>query len=495
MRIEEMQVENYKALKKVRFRFEDFTTLVGENGSGKSTALEALEVFFRGKLPARAEMDHVFTITLTFSDLPPEIKKSYGEELELCLSYSPPTPATKEKEKYIYTAGGESFKVHGKAAKIGTYFDFHIVPADKEFDKKGFIDNLLSTDEESLPSPAKKALIKEQQLRLTTRAPAAKLNATLLDFANLSVSLDVNENLSYSKPEYRLTFQRGGVGANFKLEEMNDGDFRALVIALVKFGIPSNKAVLFAIDEPELYQHSTRTLNFVRVLNQLAQRPEHQVVIATHHYNAVDLDHHLVLFSEVNGKTKVHQPRFDEQHKKVLRQLSVLREFFFQKKVVLVEGDSDWYAIQYLMTKTQRVLKDGHGLFWMLGRPQWKRILPVLERAQIPYLIMIDGDYKEMDEESAPNVAAGQAEELTRELGHEWETNVLIHKDNLAVLPVDLEAELEAIFGEKTVKSLDKLIPFLEKAELDRSLLERSNLWKVIEAISRPLVEVGDNSD
>lgn len=48
MRIASVRIENYRCLKDVTVEFDDLTVMVGANGSGKSTALRALDWFFNG---------------------------------------------------------------------------------------------------------------------------------------------------------------------------------------------------------------------------------------------------------------------------------------------------------------------------------------------------------------------------------------------------------------------------------------------------------------
>lgn len=49
MKISHIKVENYRSLKNVSFDVDDYSALVGANGSGKSSVLYALDWFFNGK--------------------------------------------------------------------------------------------------------------------------------------------------------------------------------------------------------------------------------------------------------------------------------------------------------------------------------------------------------------------------------------------------------------------------------------------------------------
>ncbi|MDA3790547.1 MAG: AAA family ATPase [Desulfobacula sp.] len=47
MKIESLRIENFRSFKDETIRFDNYTCFIGANGSGKSTVLNALNVFFR----------------------------------------------------------------------------------------------------------------------------------------------------------------------------------------------------------------------------------------------------------------------------------------------------------------------------------------------------------------------------------------------------------------------------------------------------------------
>lgn len=82
MKLKTLIIENFRSYKdRTIINFEDFTTLIGANDSGKSTIIEALEIFFNNELVKIENNDpNVFnngeinvTIGCTFSNLPDKI--------------------------------------------------------------------------------------------------------------------------------------------------------------------------------------------------------------------------------------------------------------------------------------------------------------------------------------------------------------------------------------------------------------------------------------
>lgn len=86
MRLVALTLENFRAYQEARrIEFGDLTTVIGRNDIGKSTILEALEIFFNGEAikiePADANVRSGLTdvkITAEFSDLPNEITLDAG---------------------------------------------------------------------------------------------------------------------------------------------------------------------------------------------------------------------------------------------------------------------------------------------------------------------------------------------------------------------------------------------------------------------------------
>lgn len=81
MRLEEVKIKNFRCYsEEITIPFHDMTTVIGQNDAGKSTVLEALEIFFNNKTVkidrddlSNNSSDNDIEITCTFSDLPKEL--------------------------------------------------------------------------------------------------------------------------------------------------------------------------------------------------------------------------------------------------------------------------------------------------------------------------------------------------------------------------------------------------------------------------------------
>lgn len=92
MRIKSINIKNLRSIKDETINFDDYTCLVGANGSGKSTILCAMNIFFREKDNTPTDLsdlcaedfhngntDNPIKITVTFADLSDEAKQDFKD--------------------------------------------------------------------------------------------------------------------------------------------------------------------------------------------------------------------------------------------------------------------------------------------------------------------------------------------------------------------------------------------------------------------------------
>jgi predicted ATP-dependent endonuclease of OLD family len=86
MKIESVQIKNFRTLKDVTIPFDSVTTFIGPNGAGKSTVLHALDWYFNGKPASLTQDDCSFgaidediEVGVTFTDLTPKDRQALGK--------------------------------------------------------------------------------------------------------------------------------------------------------------------------------------------------------------------------------------------------------------------------------------------------------------------------------------------------------------------------------------------------------------------------------
>ncbi len=138
MKIESIRIENFRSFKDETIKFDNYTCFVGTNGSGKSTILNALNVFFRQYKDSKTDLskltnedfhhkntDKPVKITVTFIDLSDDAKKDlsdYVRQDKLIISSVAKfdfTTNTAEVKQYGNRLGLDDFRGYFEAEKNG----------------------------------------------------------------------------------------------------------------------------------------------------------------------------------------------------------------------------------------------------------------------------------------------------------------------------------------------------------------------------------------
>ncbi len=169
MKIESVRIENFRSFKDETIKFDNYTCFVGANGSGKSTILNALNVFFRQYKDSKTDLskltnedfhhrntDEPVKITVTFTELSDAAKdelSDYVRQNKLIVSsvakYDSTTDCADVKQ-YGNRLGLQNFRKYFEADKNG----------DKVSELKLIYQDLQKTYPD-LPKPGTKAAMAE----------------------------------------------------------------------------------------------------------------------------------------------------------------------------------------------------------------------------------------------------------------------------------------------------------------------------------------------
>jgi predicted ATP-dependent endonuclease of OLD family len=250
MRIKRVEIENFRALRKVGLNMSSTTGLLGENNSGKSAFLRAIELFYASsprlndKDFSDGNTEHPIHITLHFTDLTPyEIGEFSGNMLdgELIITRSFWHNNASESGKYFVSARvnpdfaecrneeGKTEKRKLYAALIEKYGDE--LPKEKSADQiSGFLEDWESNHPEALQ------MLKVSAFKGFTNVGAGKLkNKTnyVLIRAGQNIADDVNDSknspvkqllntIARQTMENSKEFQEFMVEANAKIAALTD---------------------------------------------------------------------------------------------------------------------------------------------------------------------------------------------------------------------------------------------------------------------------------
>jgi len=138
MKIESVHIKNFRCFKDQRIQFDDYTCLVGANGSGKSTVFSALHLFFRHYKDSKTDLSKLIdkdfhhgniaapiVIQVTFTDLNDQAKedlKDYVRQDKLIVTaeatYDPATQRA-EVRQYGSRTGIDAFRIWFELNKAG----------------------------------------------------------------------------------------------------------------------------------------------------------------------------------------------------------------------------------------------------------------------------------------------------------------------------------------------------------------------------------------
>jgi putative ATP-dependent endonuclease of OLD family len=235
-----------------------------------------------------------------------------------------------------------------------------------------------------------------------------------IDFdARAEEGLEESINLFNGKAELLMGPDGGYLST---IEKQGSGARRTLMWAALKFISENNrkgkieKSVidrphLLLIDEPEICLHPSAIREACSVLYGLPESGKWQVMVTTHSPIFVDFsrDNTTIVRVEKNASgeiegTTVFRPdkaKLDNDDKKNLKFLNLcdpyVAEFLFGGKVIIVEGDTEYTAFNYIKSKKPEVYKNIH-IIRARGKATIVSLIKILNHFGSSYSVLHDSD-------------------------------------------------------------------------------------------------------
>ncbi|MBY0579810.1 MAG: AAA family ATPase [Burkholderiales bacterium] len=298
---------------------------------------------------------------------------------------------------------------------------------------------------------------------------------------------DVESALNFFKEAPQLLMGPKG-GYQPSIDRQGSGARRTLLWAAlrllaeqsrVKKDSNSTRPHVLLMDEPELCLHPNAVREACRVLYDLPKSGKWQVIVTTHSPVFIDFsrDNTSIVRVERNndGKsfgttiyrpTKAHLSEDEREHLKLLNLCDpYVAEFFFGGRTIIVEGDTEYAAFQYVIQMEPEKFKDLH-VVRARGKATIRSLCKVLNQFEKPYAVLHDSDRPEVIKKGKPSVNPA------------WTTNQNIREVIAAEIQagkVTLIASVpnfeEAYFGEE-VKS-DKPFSAWQKVKADKTAYDK----------------------
>ncbi|TSB45572.1 ATP-dependent nuclease [Alkalicoccobacillus porphyridii] len=429
MKLISTSIINFRSIHSCTVQNGKISALVGENNSGKSAILRALNAFFNYE---EEEMNFInglhqysnqslVRIELTFEDIP--IKDYYiditqSNQLIIRMTYSFKT----KKRTLHYKKSGQYVLLNDEfISYLKEDINYVLIPPNR--DQKSVI-----WGENSLISIVLQEFLKKSTSRRDTLTPRVKEVAKNLERVGLSkVEAAVERYYSLNKNfKFRLNFDKQidyslllndialeieEKGLRYNITESGSGIQSLTIISLYRFlaEIRHNNIIL-GIEEPEINLHPQAQREFIKSIkdNQSGSSVEIQIIFTTHSAVIADqLDHNeIILFRKIEDslrgfKTAGYQIPSDFWERHNLEEFKYYQfyryrnsEFFFAKFIVVVESKNDAEVVKLLLEQ-KGIDTDLYGvsILNLEGIKNLTYPFYLLKYLNIPYLIVVDKDF------------------------------------------------------------------------------------------------------
>ncbi|MGW9102342.1 ATP-dependent nuclease [Priestia megaterium] len=534
-RLSKLIIRNFRCIgsRPVEIELDDIVVLVGPNNSGKSSILRAYEVVMsQGSNQGKLTLDD-FPNSIINPDELPEI-----ELQTVVYDYSPGTqwikvnPETGEKyvrEKWIWENIGHPIrkgfdiekndwddKVPWGAPNVANSrrpqphrIDAFSNPEDQSKEIINILKSVLdervksfqNIDNTSDKTDYELLLDKIQEIQGTileeTKTEINKVEGEISGiiekvFPGYEIKFDarpqdeIEKSIVLFKANPQLLMGPEG-GYQSAIERQGSGARRTLLWAALKFVSESKlkakssnaeRPHVLLLDEPELCLHPGAVREACKVLYDLPQKGNWQVMVTTHSPSFIDLsrDNTTIVRVEreengnINGTTlfKPQKAKLEADDKARLKLLNIcdpyVAEFFFGGHSIIVEGDTEYTAFKYVISQNSDKFKNVH-IIRARGKDTIVSLIKILNHFGSTYSVLHDSDRPYTDKKKKNG-------ELKKNKA--WSTNEkIINAVNMHINPdkVRLLASIpnfeEAYFGEevKGEKPYNALMTIKEDTE------------------------------
>lgn len=326
----------------------------------------------------------------------PNVANSYRPEPHIVDAFASPEEQTKELIKLLKQELDSRVKAHKERG--GEESEYH---------------KLLKSIGELQKNIAKEAeaQIKDVSSQLTTLV-AQVFPGYRVDFdVKPETNLDNSINLFKSDPSLLMGIDGEHLSV---VEKQGSGARRTLLWMAIKFLAESARKAktpdslrphLLLIDEPEICLHPTAIREATNALYSLPKTGKWQVMATTHSPIFVDFTRDnttIIRVSKDTGgiirSTTVFRPseiQLGKDDKENLKLLNIcdpyVAEFFFGGRIIIVEGDTEYTAFNYIKSKEPALYRDVH-IIRARGKATIVSIAKVLNHFGAQYSILHDSD-------------------------------------------------------------------------------------------------------
>lgn len=516
MKIKKITIKNFRSIVECDFEFNNLLALVGENNSGKSNIMDAIEMLLY-KNKANNEFDFhdknsPIEIEIIFHELTSFEKEKLKDCLDSDLFVLKKKFFYKEKDngepdsesKMFYLKEGKEKPTKAQNIFSGeTLPEYYKIPAVRELKEETkiattsyfgkFLDLLFESDEYDFGNLDELLENIDRELkRVDDDAPLVK-GAKEIEKIMCEQFKDCSLIFNIETPKRKDFISQMGIfaddGCKTPLASKGHGIQRAFIFSiLLLYAKKLNKKlqntegkdkkdIILAIEEPEIYLHPHQQRIIYNLFRKLVNSSveQIQIIYSTHSSFMVNIEDYnylgLATKNSVEEGTKITQcveDIFEGDDKKEFKMACQFdperNEMFFADKIILCEGDTEKHSLPVIFDKLginqidKRISVVECGS--KNGIPLFQKVLNIFNEKEkkFDYYVMHDLDIpaKKYDDEDHKNRLEKEAKKINEDID-----DLMSDKNKKFILNPDFEEYLDLQIGEK-----DK--PYKARKELVR---------------------------
>lgn len=434
-KIARLSIQNFRSIRSLDLRLNDFNAFIGRNNVGKSNIMEAIKLMLDEKWPTyhiseddicKYGNNQECSIKLHFTEPIPHpsyqnmdiyglslsFNKGTGPEF-ICLSESG-TPLLTNWEKYVFPS--KELRELVPVVYIGIQRDLSYLLSPKYNDS--ILDKIFEICKKEFETDPKKKdrfkttikevddIVKTDKVKEFQDAFSTEVKR-LLGIEEIEINLKEPDILEFYK-SMPLFVKESKEYESASAFDMGTGIQSSLAIALIKaFNSISHSSIILCMEEPEIYLHPHARKHFYNTLLEFSNAGT-QIIYTTHSSEFVGIDSpqtiNIVKKSAEQGTyveqgLKLHWDE-DDKIKLYTRFNSDRNEIFFAEKVVLVEGPTEQKSLPIAFELNGiDINKSNISIIDSGGVDGIKFLVKILNAFKIPFVVIADTDSNKKSEE------------------------------------------------------------------------------------------------
>ncbi|ELB2137273.1 ATP-dependent nuclease [Vibrio parahaemolyticus] len=426
MKITKIDIKKFRSIDQCSMCFSDINAVVGQNNSGKSAVIRALNAFFNPESEEHSYIQgkHAYTsksipkIAVTFGSLGDKFEPYRdGDVLEVQQTYS----SSNRRISYKYRSEGKFIAAPDELIQqIKENIAFIYIPPNRNPDQ-------LKWEENALIKNLVEEYLKAETHRRDTLTPKFRKAAEYLENGALkriakevegyySLRHTFNFSLSFNQNSNFMSFLNGiemhidELGLDHYLDDCGAGLQSLTIIALHRvLANLRHQNIILGLEEPETNLHPQAQRELINSISRSSDDDDvAQVILTTHSTVLIDnIDHlNIALVRKVPDSTRGFKSKllklpstffedYDlEEFKYYQFHLYRNSDFFYANHVIFVESKNDAEVVKVLAERAGIDLDlYGISLINIDGVRNLSYPFHIVKKLEIPYLAILDKDY------------------------------------------------------------------------------------------------------